>query len=226
MTDLKTLVKLKDAILFDMDGTLVNTEPLHAKAAVLVLAELGVHVDLVSTIDQFYGMTDYIVLKTVCPQLSDEEINKAIEQKNFHLIKLFQKLHEKEKADYITPGLFPFLNHLKKENKKMAVVSASEDIVVLETLKCFGIDHFMELQMGRNQTPLTKPHPDPYLEAMKRLKTTHHHTLIFEDSPTGIKSAAATNAQVVRVTAFAHSTGSQTIEGDYIELKNFHAEFI
>ncbi len=226
MTDLKTLVKLKDAILFDMDGTLVNTEPLHAKAAVLVLAELGVHVDLVSTIDQFYGMTDYIVLKTVCPQLSDEEINKAIEQKNFHLIKLFHQLHEKEKAAFITPGLFPFLNHLKRENKKMAVVSASEDIVVLETLKCFGIDHFMELQMGRNQTELTKPHPDPYLEAMKRLNMTHHQTIIFEDSPTGIKSASATNAQVVRVTAFAHSTGSQTIEGEFIELKNFHAEFI
>ncbi|MBC7539695.1 MAG: HAD family phosphatase [Bacteriovorax sp.] len=226
MTDLKTLVKHKDAILFDMDGTLVNTEPLHAKAAVLVLAEMGVEVDLMSTIDQFYGMTDYVVLKTVCPQLTDEEINKAIEQKNFHLIKIFRALAHHEKDQYITPGLFPFLNHLKKENKKMAVVSASEDIVVVETLKCFGIDHFMQLQMGRNQTALTKPHPDPYLEAMKRLKTTHIHTLIFEDSPTGIKSAVATNAQVIRVTAFAHSTGSQTIEGDFIELKNFHAEFI
>ncbi|MBC7713597.1 MAG: HAD family phosphatase [Rhizobacter sp.] len=222
MTDLKTLVKHKDAILFDMDGTLVNTEPLHAKAAVLVLAEIGVHVDLVSTIDQFYGMTDYIVLKTVCPQLSDVEINKAIEQKNFHLIKLFKALADEEKDQYITPGLLPFLNHLKKENKKLAVVSASEDIVVFETLKCFGIDHYMQLQMGRNQTELTKPHPDPYLEAMKRLKTTHPNTIIFEDSPTGIKSATATNAQVVRVTAFAHSTGSQTIEGDYLELKNFH----
>lgn len=226
MTDLKTLVKLKDAILFDMDGTLVNTEPLHAKAAVIVLAEMGVHVDLVSTIDQFYGMTDTVVLKTVCPHLTDAEIEKAIEQKNFHLIKLFHQLPDKEKHSYITPGLFPFLTHLKRENKKCAVVSASEDIVVLETLKCFGIDQFIQLQMGRNQTPLTKPHPDPYLEAMKRLKTTHHHTLIFEDSPTGIKSAAATNAQVVRVTAFAHASGSQTIEGDYLELLNFHADFI
>ncbi len=225
MTDLKTLVKLKDAILFDMDGTLVNTEPLHAKAAVIVLADLGVKVDLMATIDQFYGMTDQIVLKTVCPHLNDDEINKCIEQKNFELIKLFNLLPEHEKASYITPGLFPFLNYLKKEKKKCAVVSASEDIIVLETLKCFGLDHFMELQMGRNQTTLTKPNPDPYLEAMKRLNTTHHQSIIFEDSPTGIKSANATHAQVVRVTAFAHSTGAQTIEGDFIELKNFHAEF-
>jgi beta-phosphoglucomutase len=226
MTDLKTLVKHKDAILFDMDGTLVNTEPLHAKAAVLVLAELGVQVDLMSTIDQFYGMTDYVVLKTVCPQLSDEEINKAIEQKNYHLIKIFHALADHEKEQFITPGLFPFLNYLKRENKKCAVVSASEDIVVFETLKCFGIESFMHLQMGRNQTNLTKPNPDPYLEAMKRLNTTYHHSLIFEDSPTGLKSGAAANVQVVRVTAFAHSTGSQSIDGKYLELKNFHDDFI
>lgn len=225
MADLKTLVKHKDAILFDMDGTLVNTEPLHAKAAVMVLSELGVQVDLMACIDQFYGMTDHVVLKTVCPQMSSAEIDKAIEQKNFHLINLFKKLADHEKEKYITPGLFPFLNHLKRENKKCAVVSASEDIIVLETLACFGIDSFVNLQMGRNQTTLTKPHPDPYLEAMKRLGTSTDQTLIFEDSPTGIKSANASGAQVVRVTAFAHTSGSQSIEGDYVELLNFQADF-
>lgn len=221
MTDLKTLVKHKDVILFDMDGTLVNTEPLHAKAAVIVLNDLGVKVDLMATIDQFYGMTDHVVLKTVCPHFTDAEIDKCIEQKNFQLIKLFQNLRDEEKEHYITPGLFPFLQHLKDQNKRCAVVSASEDIIVLETLKCFGIDKFVELQMGRNQTTLTKPHPDPYLEAMKRLGTTHHNTIIFEDSPTGIKSAYATQAVVVRVTAFAHVNSSQTIEGEFVELVDF-----
>lgn len=221
MTDLKALVKHKDVIIFDMDGTLVNTEPLHAKAAVIVLRDLGVEVDLMATIDQYYGMTDQIVLKSVCPHLTDAEIDKCIEQKNFQLIKLFNDLPDHEKENYITPGLFPFLQHLKDENKKCAVVSASEDIIVLETLKCFGIDKFVELQMGRNQTALTKPHPDPYLEAMKRLGTTHDSTIIFEDSPTGIKSAYASRASVVRIMAFAHTTSSQTIEGEYIELVDF-----
>jgi beta-phosphoglucomutase len=221
MTDLKTLVRPKKAILFDMDGTLVNTEPLHAQAAVIVLADLGVKVDLMACIDQFYGMTDQVVLKSVCPQLTDAEIDKAIEQKNFELIKLFKHLPDHDKEKFITPGLFPFLNYLKKENKKLAVVSASEDIIVFETLKCFGIDHFMELQMGRNQTVLTKPNPDPYIEAMNRLHTHHDHTLIFEDSPTGIKSASKSLAQVIRINAFAHANSTQAIEGEYIDLLNF-----
>jgi len=221
MTDLKALVRHKDAILFDMDGTLVNTEPLHAQAAAIVLKDLGVKVDLMGRIDQFYGMTDHVVLKTVCPDFTDADINKAIEQKNFQLIKLFKNLVETEKEKFITPGLFPFLQHLKKENKKCAVVSASEDIIVLETLRCFGIDQFMQLQMGRNQTKLTKPHPDPYIEAMKRLSIHHDKTIIFEDSPTGIKAASDSKAEVVRITAFAHSSSSQVIEGKYVEFLDF-----
>ena len=221
MTDLKNLVKHKSVILFDMDGTLVNTEPLHAKAAAIVLNDLGVKIDLMASIDQFYGMTDHVVLKKVCPNLTEVEIDECIEKKNVQLIKLFQNLPDEHKEALITPGLFPFLQYLKDANKKISVVSASEDIIVFETLKCFGIDKFIDLQMGRNQTVLTKPHPDPYLEAMKRLGITYNDTIIFEDSPTGIKSAQATNSEVVRVTAFAHMTSSQIIEGKYIELENF-----
>lgn len=221
MTDLITLVKNKDVILFDMDGTLVNTEPLHAKAAIKVLAELGTHADFSSTLDQFYGMTDYIVLKTVCPHLSENEIKKAIERKNFHLIRIFDELTKKEKTPLVTPGLFPFLEYLKKEKKKCAVVSASEDVVVAQTLKCFEIENFVEIQMGRDQTILTKPHPDPYIEAIKRLQSSPERALIFEDSPTGITSALGSKAEVIRITAFLHKKSTQTIQGNFLELSNF-----
>jgi HAD superfamily hydrolase (TIGR01509 family) len=204
-----------------MDGTLVNTEPLHAKASVKVLAVLGVKVDLMACIDQFYGMTDHVVLKTVCPQMTDDQINSAIMEKNRQLILLFKDLTHSEKQLFITPGLFDFLNFLKQEKKKCAVVSASEDIIVFETLACFGIDTYIDVQMGRNQTVLTKPHPDPYLEGMKRLSVNASETVIFEDSPTGLKSALMSKASVIRITAFAHSTSNQKIEGSFPEYKNF-----
>ena len=205
MSDLKTLLKDLDTVIFDMDGTIVNTEPLHARAAVFVLKSRGINIDLESCLNQFYGMTDTAVLKMTCPSLSDGEIEEAIAEKNLHLLQLFEKLHVTEKNQYITPGLFDFLKYLKKENKQLAVVSASEDIVVKETLKCFEIHSYMDLQMGRHQTQLTKPHPEPYLEGMRRLKTSADKTLIFEDSPTGLRSAVASGAKVIRITGFAHS---------------------
>lgn len=221
MTDLKTLVIDKDAVLFDMDGTLVNTEPLHAQAAVMVLKEMGVSIDLLSCIDQFYGMTDQVVLETLCPQLTAEEIHSAINRKNHFLIELFNELKEENKKTFLTPGLFPFLEFLKEKKIKCGVVSASEDIIVHETLKCFGLTPYMKVMMGRNQTHKTKPNPDPYLEAMKRLETTHLQCLIFEDSPTGIKSACTSGATVVRIIEFSHESSSQVIEGTFINCKNF-----
>lgn len=206
MSDLKNLLRSKECVLFDMDGTIVNTEPLHAKAAVIVLKSLGIKIDLESCIDQYYGMTDTAVLKLACPELSDLEIGHAINQKNLHLVELFKKLQHTEKHSFITPGLFDFLKFLKKESKQLAVVSASEDIIVTETLKCFDIHHYMDLTMGRGQTQLTKPHPEPYLEGMRRLKTHPAKTVIFEDSPTGLQSALASGATVVRITGFAHSS--------------------
>ena len=205
MSDLKSLLQDLDTIIFDMDGTIVNTEPLHARAATVILKARGIDIDLEACLHQFYGMTDTAVLKMTCPELNDHDINEAIAEKNIYLLKIFENLAPAEKNQYITPGLFEFLRFLKKENKQLAVVSASEDIVVRETLKCFEIHSYMDLQMGRNQTQLTKPHPEPYLEGMRRLKTNAKKTLIFEDSPTGLEAAVASGAKVIRITGFAHS---------------------
>lgn len=217
MPDLKALVSNKNAILFDMDGTIVNTEGLHAQAGSLILKDMGVTMDLESMMHKFYGVTDSDVLKITCPQLSEKEIQEAIEKKNVHLLKIFKAMTETQKEKYITPGLFDFLNYLKKENKKIGVVSASEDIVVTETLKTFGISRFIDIQMGRNQTNLTKPHPEPYIEGMKRLKSTAIDTLIFEDSPTGLASAHASGAHLIRITEFSHSKEKSSFQ----EIQNF-----
>jgi HAD superfamily hydrolase (TIGR01509 family) len=200
-----------------MDGTIVNTEGLHAKAAMVVLSEMGISIDLESMLTKFYGMTDTVVLKMTCPHLNEDEITKAIEKKNVYLLQILKSMSATEKEKYITPGLFDFLNLLKKENKKIGVVSASEDIVVKETLKAFGISEFVEIQMGRNQTILTKPNPDPYIEGMRRLKSTGQETLIFEDSPTGLASAHASGAHSIRITEFSHSKE----KSDFEEIQNF-----
>ena len=171
----------------------------------LIWMEPSSILNLEACLDQFYGMTDTAVLKLTCPTLSDDEITKAIAEKNEHLVEIFQNLADHEKSNYITPGLFAFLDFLKQEKKSIAVVSASEDIIVEKTLECFSINTYIDIKMGRDQTILTKPHPEPYLEGMKRLKTHPLKTLIFEDSPTGLQSAIASGANVIRITGFAHS---------------------
>jgi HAD superfamily hydrolase (TIGR01509 family) len=151
------------------------------------------------------------------PSIIKNNSISTIWTKNQRLIEIFHSLKEQEKEKYLTPGLFKFLDHLKSANKNLGVVSASEDIVVTETLNCFNITAYMQIQMGRSQTEKTKPHPDPYLEAMRRLKSSPHETIIFEDSPTGLKAASDSQAQVIRITGFAHDDK----KSPFVEIKNF-----
>lgn len=223
MTDILQILSEKKTFLFDMDGTLVNTEPMHAKAASIVLERMGIEIKLEEFIHTFYGMSDHVVLKNLCPQMTAEEIVHAINLKNEILVDLFQTLPKNQKEKYLTPGVYQFLEKLNSQQKTCAVVSASEDIIVDETLKCFELDSYMKIQFGRNQTAQTKPHPDPYLEAIKRLLSHIDETLIFEDSPTGLKSAIATGASVIRITEFAHPNSEiELLRGQFFEHVNFH----
>ncbi len=217
MLDLKNLLNTLNTVLFDMDGTLVNTEPLHAKAAIEVLADLGIKIDLMSCLEKYYGMTDTSILKIECPGMSEKEIAQTINKKNIVLIELLKNLNQNDKSKLTTPGLFEFLSYLKKKEYKLAVVSASEDVVVHETLKAFEISPFMNIQLGRGQTTKTKPDPAPYEYAMKLLSTTPNNSIIFEDSPTGLASAKGSHAQVVRITEFTHDNK----KSEFFEIKNF-----
>lgn len=221
MTNSLNQLSAKSSFLFDMDGTLVNTEILHARAAHEVIQEEGINVNLMESIHQFYGMADTEVLKILIPGIDEAKINEIIAKKNKHLIEVLHSLKKEELDQYITPGIFNFLDHLNGLNKSCAVVSASEDIIVYETLKCFGFDKKIKLQMGRNQTAKTKPHPDPYLEAIRRLNTHISETVIFEDSPTGILSASQVGCEIFRITEFAHCNTPLEINATFNEIKNF-----
>lgn len=204
-----------------MDGTLVNTEPLHAQAASKVLLTHNI-IKSSEDLEEFCGVTDTSLFQAICPHWAHLEILKAIEEKNKNLITIFHRLSPKEKEQYTTPGIFEFLKFIKRNNKKCGVVSASEDVVVRETLACFGFLPYLDIHMGRNQTLKTKPHPDPYQEAFRRLNTHYSQTIIFEDSPTGIQSATQTHATVFRISEFTKNQGQFKSPHHFHEIDNFN----
>jgi len=218
MPDYSHLLTGIDTVLFDMDGTIVNTEPLHAKAGFKLLQKMNLAITPEEMVKRFYGISDYDVIRSLFPSMNDQEIHEHINQKNQLLIQALAELNEGDKNIFITPGLFDFLNYLKDHKIKMAVVSASEDEVVKATMATFKIDEVITLGLGRGQTIKTKPHPDPYLNALKILNSDPTRTLIFEDSPTGLEAAKASKAlKVIRITEFAHQSESLNFD----ELKNF-----
>lgn len=193
-----------ELFLFDMDGTLVNTEPLHAKAMDMVFRKYGIEVSMgeEEALEKFKGMTDSLVLKALCPDLSDEKREAMIAEKNQQLKMIFKELKENDILTLTTPGLKELLQFIKSHGKKLAVVSASENEVVHDTLTAFGLLQEFDFWFGRGSTARTKPHPDPYIEAMKKAGVDKAQTVIFEDSPTGLNSARSSGATVIEVAPF------------------------
>jgi beta-phosphoglucomutase len=184
-----------DAILFDFDGVLADTEPLHFRCWREILAPYGIDLQWPVYAETCIGISDRLMLAQFCGQTSppvelDELINQYPRKRE-----LFRDLICRELP--IFSGCREFLESLSEY--PLAVVSSSGRLEIEPALHRAGIlDCFQTLVCGgdvRNH----KPAPDPYLLAAQRLQV--QRPLVVEDSVAGVESARAAGFDVIRVTA-------------------------
>ncbi|MFJ9953542.1 HAD family hydrolase [Kitasatospora sp. NPDC091207] len=184
------------AVLFDMDGTLVDTEHLWWQATAELADELH------------HSLTD---------QDAPEVLGRAIEHTAAHLHRISgTSLSEAELADRLgdsfagkvaaetvpRPGALALLAELRDARVPTALVSASPRRVVDLVLATIGRDWFA-VTLAAEDTPRTKPAPDPYLAAAERLGLDPADCVAVEDTPTGVASATAAGCAVLAVPSSA-----------------------
>ncbi|WP_395293932.1 HAD family hydrolase [Kitasatospora hibisci] len=183
---------LPAAVLFDMDGTLVDTEHLWWQAA----AELA---------DELH----HPLTETDAPEV----LGRAIEHTAAHLhlvsgtalseaelaARLGDSFAGKVAAETVPrPGALALLAELRDARVPTALVSASPRRVVDMVLGTIGRDWFA-ITLAAEDTPRTKPAPDPYLAAAERLGLDPAACVAVEDTPTGVASATAAGCAVLAV---------------------------
>jgi beta-phosphoglucomutase-like phosphatase (HAD superfamily) len=201
------------AILFDMDGTLINSEKLHAKALQKVLLMENQHISVTQIENDFLGLPDNEVYKRIYSQSFYSLLKSPfckneshfISLKNFYYIELIDKMSDRDFNKLLLNDIHFFLRLLKSKALKIGLVSASESLLIQKTLiKANLIEFFDEITPRLNDGP-NKPHPHPYQITMDKLKVKPSETLIFEDSPTGLEAAYASQAKkVILVENFHH----------------------
>ncbi|SCD66061.1 haloacid dehalogenase superfamily, subfamily IA, variant 3 with third motif having DD or ED [Streptomyces sp. TverLS-915] len=184
---------LPRAVLLDMDGTLVDTEPLWLGAARDVAAARG-HTLTDDEGAQVLGRTSadtaaYLARLCAAPDAAPDDpatLESALEQ-------LF--LTAVESRAQVLPGVRDLLDTLTALDVPAALVSASSRPVVDTVLKTLGGDPF-RTTVAAGETVRSKPWPDPYAEAASRLGVPPEACLVVEDSPTGVAAAEAAGCRV------------------------------
>jgi len=183
-----------EAIIFDMDGTLVNTEPLHCKAWLNVLGKRGFHYDD-EWFSQWIGKADRFLAQGVVEEhglkLSAQVLQKEKEN-------LFHALAEKETQTF--PGLTELLSLLKGK-LPMAIATNSSRKDAEKVFIPTQLDQWMDAVVTSDDVEQLKPAPDMYLLAAKKLGVQPEYCLVIEDSAAGARGAVAAGMYVLGVTS-------------------------
>lgn len=182
------------AILFDCDGTLADTMPAHYRAWLHVTKHHGILFDE----DRFYalgGRPTRDILATLANEASIEiDLDHASEMKESAFLE--QVKHVKA-IDPVIASLRRAHGHLP-----VAVVTGGYRDVCEKILLQIGIREFFDCIVASEDTNRHKPHPDPFLEAARRLGVAPEGCLVWEDSDLGIEAARQAGMSWIDVRSF------------------------
>ncbi len=189
------------ALFFDMDGTLFDTEGIHADAMLAMAARYDIKAPF--TPEEVHrlmlGKADQMVFEIIkdwqgVPRHWDA--GTFIAEKNANVIELLKRTPVET---YLSPAVTELLIEAKTHPLYMALVTSSERIVTDELLLSTGNHSYFDLTLTRDDCPRHKPDPWPYLRAQELSGRAPHEVLIFEDSPVGLAAAVASGAHVAKV---------------------------
>ncbi len=177
------------AVIFDLDGVLVTTDVLHFNAWKALAEELGIHNFTKADNARQRGVSRMasleVVLEKTDKKYTDEEKLVLADKKNTNYVKSLDSL---TKAD-VLPGVFEFLDFLREKGVKIALGSASKNAPLI--LDKTGLsDKFDAISCGLDTTK-SKPDPEVFLVAAKKLGMNPSDCIVFEDSDAGIEAAKA-----------------------------------
>ena len=171
-----------DCVLFDLDGLLVDSEPLQYRAYHYAFEQFGINL----------SMDDWIRWHSV-----EASTAHWVEREQLDLD--VQLLREVKKQHYeqliaaelnLKPGVRELIEDCSTD-LQLAVVSASRRESIEACLQKFDLTHHFTVLLSGDQVAHSKPFADPYIAAMQALKTSSAHAIAVEDSVTGFRAASA-----------------------------------
>ncbi|BAY27231.1 HAD family hydrolase [Calothrix sp. NIES-2100] len=201
------------AILFDLDGTIVNTDPIHYQAWQQKLASYGIEIDETFYQSRISGRLNPEIVKDILPQLSPADGEKFADEKEA----LFREL-----AANLQPlsGFSELIEWTQAHQLKRALVTNAPRLNVEFILDVLGIKEVFQTIVLAEDCTAGKPDPTPYNVALNNLGIQAPEAIALEDSPSGIRAAVAAGIRTIGI-ASTHDPKILLEVGAFIAIPDF-----
>ena len=180
------------ALLFDLDGTLAETDSLHLPTWVDALQPYGVEVDEEFYRDRISGRNTVEIVRELLPDLTDEQGRSIGEAKEASFRERVSELEP-------LPGLVDFVIQGRELGMRIALVTNAPDENVETILLALKLRDFFDVVVLADEVEAVKPDPAPYRAALEKISVPAEVALAFEDSVSGISSSVAAGIPTVGI---------------------------
>ncbi|MEH2039949.1 HAD family hydrolase [Nostoc sp.] len=201
------------AILFDLDGTIVNTDPIHYRAWREMLLNHSIEIDETFYKSRISGRLNPEIVKDILPQLSAAEGQQFADEKEA----LFRKL-----APHLKPlsGFSELLAWTETHQLKRALVTNAPRLNAEFMLEVLEIKEAFHTIVLADDCIAGKPDPVPYQVALNKLGITAEEAIALEDSPSGIRSAVGADIRTIGI-ASTHDPQILQSVGAFMAIPDF-----
>lgn len=198
---MELILKNKKAVIFDMDGVLVESEAIWKQAEYEVFSSLGV-----SVTEENSSYTQSMTTKEVTAfwyqkfpwkETPLSEVEEMVVRRVMELILL---------KDCATLGISAFIKNLKERNFKIGLATNAPEKIIPVVLKKTGTESLFDSVSSADYEEKGKPHPAIYLNTAKKLKVMPEECAVIEDSETGMEAAKKAGMSVI-----AYTNGKNTV---------------
>lgn len=201
------------AIIFDMDGVIVDSEPLHFELEEKLLKELGGYIDRKEH-ESFVGVTDFKMWATFKEMFNlKPSVEEIIEMKGNRFIENIYKLQ-------LLPNFLNFIHLVHDNGYKIALASSNNKRAVDEVIETFNLGKYFDFIISGEEVQNGKPDPEIFLTVANRLNVKPTECLVIEDAKNGVIAAKSANMKCIGLKG--DGSGNQDLTEADLIIENFN----
>ncbi|MFL6694942.1 MAG: HAD family hydrolase [Ramlibacter sp.] len=182
------------ALLFDMDGTMIDSMPAHARSWEVFTRRHGIQMPVGEVLRKTTGRTGVECIRVLLGEhIDDASARRLIGEKEALYREFFG-------ADFReVPGFRDFAQQAKRRGLKLAVATAGDKDNIAFALERLKLADRPDAIVGGDEGIAGKPQPDLFLEGARRVRVPPAHCIVFEDAPFGIEAARRAGMRAVAI---------------------------